>query len=87
MSQPTNEVTENQILMEQFIQSWAKFTIDHPQVTLGEWLKTIGIITGLAMKMGNMPTEQVIVALAQMNNVVTDVFKRADEHVQMSTLQ
>lgn len=87
MSQQTDEVTENQILMEQFIQSWAKFTIDHPQLTLGEWLKTFGIMTGLAMKMGSMPKDNVIVALAQMNNVVTDVFERADEHVQMSTLQ
>lgn len=87
MSQPTDEITENQILMEQFIQSWARFTIDHPQLTLGEWLKTLGIMTGLAMKMGSMPKDKVIVALAQMNNVVTDVFERADEHVQMSTLQ
>jgi hypothetical protein len=87
MSQKNNEVTENQILMEQFIQSWAKFTIDHPQVTLGEWLKTFGIITGLAMKMGNLQSDQVGVALGQMSNVVGDVFKRADEHIQMATLQ
>lgn len=73
--------------MEQFIQSWAKFSVDHPQVTLGEWLKTFSIMAGLAMKMGSMPKEQVIVALAQMSNVVTDVFERADEHVQVATIQ
>jgi hypothetical protein len=82
-----DEITENQILMEQFIQSWAKYSVDHPTVTLGEWLKTFSIMTGLAMKMGQMPAENVGLALAQMSNVVGDVFKRADEHVQMSTLQ
>lgn len=87
MSAVNDEIAVNQILMEQFIQSWAKFSVDHPQVTLGEWLKTFSIMAGLAMKMGSMPKEQVIVALAQMSNVVTDVFERADEHVQVATIQ
>ena len=87
MSQKDDEVSVNQMLMEQFIQSWARFSMDHPQVTLGEWLKTFGIMTGLAMKMGSLPKSEVIVALARMNNVVTDVFERADEHVQPATIQ
>lgn len=87
MSSNNDEVTVNQILMEQFIQSWANFSVDHPQVTLGEWLKTFSIMTGLAMKMGNMPPGNVENALGQMSVVVKDVFERADEHVQMATLQ
>lgn len=87
MSTNNDEVTVNQILMEQFIQSWANYSVEHPQVTLGEWLKTFSIMAGLAMKMGSMPKQQVIVAIAQMSNVITDVFERADEHVQVATVQ
>lgn len=85
MSSNNDEVSENQILMEQFIQSWVRYTIDHPQVTLGEWLKTISIMTGLAMKVGNMPSDLVPNALEQMRVVVTDVYNKSDAHVQMAT--
>lgn len=85
MSATNDEVSENQILMEQFIQSWVRHTIDHPQVTLGEWLKTISIMAGLAMKVGNMPDDLVPTALEQMKVVVTDVYKRADDQVKMAT--
>lgn len=85
MSLKNDEVSDNQILMEHFIQSWVRYTIDHPQVTLGEWLKTLSIMTGLAMKVGNMPDDLVPDALEQMRVVVNDVFKRADGHVQMAT--
>lgn len=85
MSQRNDEVSENQILMEQFIQSWVRYTIDHPQVSLGEWLKTLSIMTGLAMKVGNMPDDLVPTALEQMRVVVNDVYKRADDHVRMAT--
>lgn len=87
MSHPTDEVSENQILMEDFINSWAKFSIDHAEITLGEWLKTFSIMTGLAMKMGDMPQDQIGIALAQMNNVVMDVFDQADNHVTKATIQ
>jgi hypothetical protein len=81
------EITENQKLMENFINEWARFSMDHPQITLGEWLQTLSIMTGLAMKMGDMPANQVQVALSQMGDVVADVFDRADQHVVVGTVQ
>lgn len=87
MSPRSNEISENQILMEQFIHSWAQFTVDHPSVTLGEWLKTFGIMTGLAMKMGNLPDEDLEVALRQMADVVRGTFARAENHIEIATLQ
>lgn len=87
MSQRSNEISENQILMEQFIHSWAQFTVDHPLITLGEWLKTFGIMTGLAMKMGNLAEEDLEVALRQMNDVTRGTFARAEDHIEMATLQ
>jgi len=87
MSQPNDELSETQILMEQFINSWARYSIDHPQVTLGDWLKTFSIMTGLAMKMASMDNDSVPRALVQMNNVATSVFKRADDHVVVGTIQ
>lgn len=87
MSQPTDEISENQILMEDFINSWARFSIDHTEITLGEWLKTFSIMTGLAMKMGDMPQDQIGIALAQMNNVVMDVFDQAENHITKATIQ
>lgn len=87
MSQQTDEISENQKMMEDFINSWAQYSIDHPQITLGEWLKTLSIMTGLAMKMGDMPAEHVGLALAQMNNVISDVFEQADNHITKATVQ
>lgn len=87
MSHQNDEVSENQILMEDFINSWARFSIDHPEIPLGEWLKTFSIMTGLAMHMGDMPQDNVGIALAQMNNVILDVFEKADQHVTKATVQ
>ena len=87
MSHKTDEISENQKLMEEFINSWARYSMDHPEITLGEWLKTLSIMTGLAMKMGDMPSDHIGIALAQMVNVVEDVFEQADKHVQKATIQ
>lgn len=87
MSHKTDEISENQKLMEEFINSWARYSMDHPEITLGEWLKTLSIMTGLAMKMGDMPADHIGIALAQMVNVVEDVFEQADKHVQKATIQ
>jgi hypothetical protein len=81
------EITENQKLMEEFINDWAQYSMSHPQLTLGEWLKTLSIMTGLAMKMGDMPANQVHTAISQMSDVISDVFDRADEHVVKGTVQ
>lgn len=87
MSKETDEILENQKLMEDFIQSWARFSMDHPQITLGEWLKTFSIMTGLAMSMGDMADEHLEDALGQMADVIVDVFERADEHITRGTVQ
>jgi hypothetical protein len=87
MSKKTDELSENQKLMEEFIQSWARFSMDHPQITLGEWLKALSIMTGLAMSMGDMAEEHIDDALLQMADVIVDVFERADEHITRGTVQ
>lgn len=81
------EISENQVLMEKFINDWARFSMDHSEITLGEWLKTFSIMTGLAMQMGDMPADNVGIALAQMNNVVMDVFDQAENHITKATVQ
>jgi hypothetical protein len=87
MSKQNEDITENQKLMEEFINSWARFSIDHPELTLGEWLKTFSIMTALAMKMGDIGNENVSPALAQMSDVIHDVYQQADNHIQVSTIQ
>lgn len=74
-------------MMEDFINAWAKFSIEHPEITLGDWLKAFSIMTGLAMHMGDMPAQHIDDALGEMRDMTVGVFKNADKHVSKATLQ
>lgn len=74
-------------MMEDFINAWAKYSVEHPEITLGDWLKAFSIMTGLAMHMGEMPPKYIEDALDEMGDMVIGVFENADKHISRATVQ
>jgi hypothetical protein len=87
MSSPSEIRERNLQLIENFVNSWAQMSADNPEVTVGEWLKSFAIMTGLAMRMADMPDDVVEQALDDMADLTFHVFEEADIKMVRSTLQ
>jgi uncharacterized protein YgfB (UPF0149 family) len=87
MSKQSDIKERNMQLIEDFVNSWAKMSADNPDITVGEWLKSFAIMTGLAMKMADMSDEIVEQALDDMAELTFHVFDEAETKLVRSTLQ
>jgi hypothetical protein len=87
MSNPSEIKSRNLQLIEDFVNNWAQISADNPEVTVGEWLKSFAIMTGLAMKMADMPEDILDQALDDMADLTFHVFEEADIKMVRSTLQ
>lgn len=66
---------------------WIKHTNDNPDITLSDWLKTFGILTGIAMNLSGVEEGLVDRAVDSVCNVAKKSYLDSKVHLKPSTLQ
>lgn len=78
---------DNTQVLEDFVSHWSSISQKHPEITVGEWLRAMSVISGLAMSLADMTGDQVSHALGAMAEISANVYENADKHIQKATLQ
>lgn len=73
--------------IEEFILVWVKYTNDHPDISLNDWLKTFGVLTGVAISLADIDEELVDKAIDSVSNVAKKSYLDSKDHIKPSTLQ
>ena len=66
---------------------WVKHTIDHPDITLNDWLKTFGVLAGVAMNLADVDEALVDGAIHSVSDVAKKSYLDSKGHIKPSTLQ
>lgn len=81
------QIEKNKDMVEDFIRGWVTMSQSNPYITVGEWLKTFSVMTGIAMTLADMTPEDVEIALCDMADLTCDVLENADQFINKSPLQ
>jgi hypothetical protein len=73
--------------IEKFILVWVQHTMEHPDITLNDWLKTFGVLTGVAMNLADIDEELVDKAIDSVSTVAKKSYLDSKDHIKPSTLQ
>jgi len=76
-----------QVRLEEFILAWVKHTVENPDITLNDWLKTFGVLTGVAMNLADVNGELVDKAIHSVGEVAKKSYLDSKDHIKPSTLQ
>lgn len=87
MSLTPEMIEKNKAMVEDFVNAWVKASQSNPTITVGEWLKTFAVMTGVAMALSDMTPESVEEALCDMADLTCEVLENSHEFVNRSTLQ
>jgi hypothetical protein len=73
--------------IERFILVWVQHTNDYPDITLNDWLKTFGVLTGVAMNLADLDERLVDKAVDAVSEVAKKAFLESRGNFKPGTLQ
>lgn len=69
------------------VASWVEFTMENPQIMLGTHLRSMAIISGMAMRMCGLEQDKIAEAIAAINTTIVDAYEKSEEDLKRATLQ
>lgn len=86
-TQLSEQEMEQMKYAHEMVQAWISYSVEKPQVMLGTHLRSMAIITGLAMRMCGLDRQMVGPALAAISETAIGAYEHAMEEVQLATIQ
>lgn len=71
----------------ELIKAFLDYTVDHPHVMLGTYLRSMSIAAGLAMRMCDIEKQHISDALDEMRRATLEAYKQAEDGFAPATLQ
>lgn len=69
------------------VAAWVEFTAENPQIMLGTHLRSMAIISGLAMRMCGLERDKIAEAIAAINTTIVDAYEKSEGDIKQATLQ
>lgn len=81
------QLPEDAELVAQIVQSWVTASMERPELTSHIWLRAIGIMTGLTLRMSGAEEDKAEGALKVISSMAMDVYRDSSALIERAPLQ
>lgn len=75
------------VMCNELVQMWINYTHEHPELMLGTQLRAFSVCAALAMRICDLEESELPEAIEQMDQLIRQVYKNAEDKIAAATLQ